>query len=143
MHPIRGETYLHKGKVYRVDLVSRATDEVVLEDITDGAVWEVRYALFVVAFERVWRVGEVAQFIGRSPRSISRYERAGLIDKPKRVMTKAGKAVRFYTKDDVMKIHAAVSEIHQGRPRKDGRVSNNSMPHKAELVAMFRERFGL
>ena len=143
MHPIKGEHYLHDNCIFRVVLASRGTDEVVLESIKDGSRWTVRYGVFKFAYERVWKVGDVSKFLGRSPRSIYRYESAGLIDNPKRYASKGDKKVRFYTKDDVLKIHSMISDIHQGRPRKDGKVVNNSVPDKASLVMMFRERFGI
>jgi DNA-binding transcriptional MerR regulator len=83
----------------------------------------------------------VSRFIGRSPRSIYRYESIGLIDKPKRYASKGDREIRFYTYRDVLDLHEAISEIHQGRPRKDGRVVNNSMPDRASLVRMLKERY--
>lgn len=140
--PIRGEHYLHKGRIYRVEMASRGTDEVILEDIEDGSLWEVRHVVFRHAYERVWKIGDVAQFLERSPRSIYRYEAAGLIEKPNRYPAKGPHHIRFYTKQDVLNMHEMISEISQGRPRKDGRVTNNSLPSKASLSLMFRERFG-
>lgn len=141
--PLKGEHYLHRGRIYRVALASKGTDEVVLEDILDGSRWEVRYALFKYAYQRVWKVGDVSQFLGRSPRSIYRYESLGVIDKPKQYLAKGDKRIRFYTKEDVLEIHSIISEIHQGRPRKDNRVVNNSMVDRASLMRMFKERYGL
>jgi hypothetical protein len=141
MQPIKGESYLHDERIYRVTLASKGTDLIVLEDIESGKKWEVRYAVFKYAFERVWKVGDVSRFIGRSPRSIYRYESIGLIDKPKRYASKGDREIRFYTYRDVLDLHEAISEIHQGRPRKDGRVVNNSMPDRASLVRMLKERY--
>jgi hypothetical protein len=143
MKPLRGDYYLHQDRIYRVVLASKGTDEIVLEDIQDNSRWEVRYAVFKYAYERVWKVGDVSKFLGRSPRSIYRYESAGLIDNPKRYNGKGDRQIRFYTKKDVLDIHSMISAIHQGRPRKDGKVVNNSLVDRASLVIMFRERYGL
>lgn len=143
MKPLVGEHYLYGDRIFKVVLASKGTDQIVLEAIEDGSRWEVRYATFKYAVTRVWKVGEVAQFLGRSPRSIYRYESAGLIDKPKRYNARGDRQLRFYTKDDVLEIHDLISAIHQGRPRKDNKVVNNSMPDRASLVRMFRERFGI
>ena len=142
LRPLSGEHYLHKGRVYKVVLASRGTDEIILEDIEDGSEYQVRFSIFKYAYTRVWKIGDVAQFIGRSPRSIYRYETQGHIEKPKRYPGRGSWPLRFYTKSDILTMHELIAEIHQGRPRKDRRVVNNSVPNKASLLSMFKERFG-
>lgn len=140
--PLRGEHYLYKDKVYRVVVASRGTDEILLEDISDLSRWTVRFATFKYAYKRVWKIGDVAQFLGRSPRTLYRYEALGRTNYPKRYPAVGGREIRFYTKEDVLEMHELISGIHQGRPRKDSRVVNNSLPDKASLLRMFKERFG-
>jgi len=67
----------------------------------------------------------------------------GLIEKAKRYPVVGGRELRFYTKDDVLEIHEMISGVHQGRPRKDRRTVNNTLPDKASLLQMFRKRFGV
>lgn len=143
LQPIQGEHYLHSDRIYRVDTVSSGTDEIVLTSVEDGSKYSVRYSVFKYGFKRVWKVGDVAKMIGRSPRSIYRYETKGQIRNPNRYPSRGGKLVRFYTKEDILEIHEMISEVHQGRPRKDGRVVNNTMPDRASLLVMFKERFGV
>jgi hypothetical protein len=141
--PIVGDHFLHKGRIFRVALASSGTDTIILEDIETYEKFSVMFSVFKFAYTRVWKIGDVAKFLGRSPRSIYRYESSGAIDKPKRYDAAGGRSVRFFTKQDVLDMHECLVEIHQGRPRKDGRVVNNSMPNRTELVTMFKERFGL
>lgn len=142
LRPLTGEHYLHKGRIYRVVLASQGTDDIVLEDIEDKSRYQVRFSVFKYAYTRVWKIGEAAQFIGRSPRSIYRYEVSGQIEKPKRYSSFGGRELRFYSKQDIVDMHELIAGIHQGRPRKDRWVVNNSMPTRASLLRMFKERFG-
>lgn len=140
--PLPGEYYLHSDRVWKVLTVSRGTDSIVLKRIEDGKLYEIRYSIFSYGFKRVWKIGDVAKFLERSPRSIYRYEARGQIEKAKRYPTVGGKELRFYTKEDVLEIHSLISEIHQGKPRKDGRSTNNTTISRYDLLNMFRERFG-
>lgn len=139
--PLVGEYFLHADKIYKVLLSSRGTDEILLEDISDGARYSVRFSVFKYAYKRVWKVGDVAKMLERSPRSIYRYELRGQTQEPKRYNAKGGKQLRFYTKQEVLEIHEMISEIAQGRPRKDNRVVNNTLPNRAALLTLMRERY--
>lgn len=139
--PAVGEWYLHDNKAYKVVFVSRGTDDIILFDLASGKKFQVLYSTFKYGFERAFKVGAVAKMIGRSPRSIYRYESAGVIEKAKRYADHMGRGIRLYTKQDILDIHEMVSEIHAGRPRKDKRVVSN-LPSRAELLIDFRERFG-
>lgn len=136
-----GEWYLHGNDAYKVILVSRGKDSVLVHRLSDAKTLEVRYSVFRHGFTRAFKVGAVAKLIGRSPRSIYRYEHDGVIEKAKRYPDAYGRDIRFYTKQDILSIHEMVSEIHAGRPRRDRRVVNN-LPSRAELLIDFRERFG-
>lgn len=140
--PVVGSHWLLKDKVYKVTQVSRGTDEILLEDINDGQIYRVRYGTFQYGYERVLRVGEVAQLLKRHPRSLYRYERQGLIGKPITYPQKGARDVRFYTKQQVIEIHEMISQLHQGRPRKDKRVVNNTTIDIGTLKIELRERYG-
>lgn len=142
LDPLPGEWYVHGDNAYKVLTVSRGTDSVVLERLSDKAQVEVRFSVFRFGFERAFKIGAVAKFLRRSPRSLYRYEAEGRIQKSKRYTDAFGRDLRFYTKGDILAAHEMIAEIHAGRPRKDKRVVNNSLPSKAELLIEFRDRFG-
>lgn len=139
--PLKGEYYLHKRNIYKIIYTSRGTDEIMVERLDNGKKQTVVFAAFKHAFKRVWKVGDVAEIIGRSPRSIYRYERAGQIQKPVRYPDRFGRELRFYTKEEILDLLDSVSHIHQGRPRPDRRVVNNTLRSKAEVLETFRNRF--
>lgn len=140
--PIQGEYYLHDGKVYRVDIISRGTDEITLSSVEDGAKWSVRYSVFKYGFKRVWKTGDVAKMLEISPRSIYRHESNEVIPIPTRYKTIGNNFIRFYTMKDIFVLREMIAGVHQGRPRKDKRIVNNKLPNEAYLRQYFRERFG-
>lgn len=139
--PIKGEYYLYRDKVYKVLLVSSGTDEVILEDISDKKKFSVRYGVFIHSYKRVFRVGEIASWLNRTSRSIYRYEVRGQIKRAK-LYPYGTRNIRFYTIEDVLEIHQMISGLHRGRPRKDGRIINNTLPDIGRLKIDLRERFG-
>jgi hypothetical protein len=140
--PVVGAHYLFRDRIYRVETVSSGTDIIVVKELESGKQYETPYSTFAYGYERVFKVGRVADFLGRSSRSIYRYEQRGLIKKQKMYPVGNGRALRFYRLDDVLEIHELVSELHQGRPRKDGRIVNNTLPDATTLRMELRERYG-
>lgn len=141
--PYKGDHYLHKGRVYSVHLVSRSKDTVFLQDIETKDLYETRLDTFHIGYERVLKVGELADLINRTPRSIYRYEQRGQIKKPKRYPAAGNYTLRFYTRDEILEVREMVAEIHQGRPREDFRVVNNDVPTEYEVIQKMKELYGL
>lgn len=88
--------------------------------------------------KRAYTVSDTARLLNRGPAQIYRYINEGLIDPPtganpggERSFTK----LSYYSEDDIFKIRDAMSSIHRGRPRKDGKVSNKSVLTEQELRA--------
>jgi len=46
----------------------------------------------------------------------------------------------MWTEQDIMALHAYLSTVHRGRPRKDGLVTPKKMPNARELRAMIRQQ---
>ena len=143
LDPIRGEYFRCGEDIYRVDSLNRGGDEVVLYKISDLSKWSVRLSVFRHAYEQVWKIGTVAQLLERSQRTLYRYESAGKIEKAKRYPDAYGRELRFYSAGDILDMHEMVSGIHAGRPRGDGKVVNNSLPPRVEILKTLRERFGI
>lgn len=140
--PLINEFYRHKEAVYKVTKLSRATDEIELEDIADGKLFKVAYSVFKYGYERVIKVGDAAKLLGRHPRSIYRYEKSGVIRKPMLYSHRGVRQVRFYTLEEVVELHEMISQLHQGRPRKDNKVVNNTMVDIGTLKLLIKEKYG-
>ncbi len=133
--------YIRDDILFKVVSISSATDEVLLEDVSNGQIYSVKFSLFSYAYEKVLGVTQAAKLLGRHPRSIYRYEQREIINKPKCYPDKRGRMVRYYRKQDLLDIHELISEIHAGRPRKDKRVINNSLIPMGNFKRLIRERF--
>lgn len=139
--PLKGEFYLYLNQIYKVLLVSSGTDEIILEEIATGKQFSVRYGVFGKAYKRVFKVGDVASWLNRTARSIYRYESRGQIKKAQQYQY-GNRSIRFYTIDDALEMHEMISGLHRGRPRKDGRIVNNTLPDIGRLKIELRERYG-
>lgn len=92
--------------------------------------------------DKAWTTKEVAQMVNRHPIVLHRAIDAGNIRRPATgySLTGATKPDAFYwSEQDVMELHDFLLTVHKGRPRKDGRVTPQSMPNARELRAMLRQ----
>ena len=78
--------------------------------------------------KRAYTVASTAKLLNRGPAQMYRYMNEGLIKHPtgslpggERMFTQ----LSFYSEDDIFEIREAMSKIHRGRPRKDGKISNS------------------
>lgn len=131
---------LYEDSVYIIKGVSRATNRVKLRNVTTNEISHVELATFKYSYERVYRVQEVASWINRSAQAIKLYEKAGYVNKP-RCVEQSKHMTRFYRKEDVLDLYECVRFIHQGRPRKDGEVTNNTMPDYYTFLQLTKDKF--
>lgn len=78
--------------------------------------------------KRAYTIIKTARLLNRGPAQIYRYINDGIIKPPtgslaggQRSFTK----LSYYSEDDIFEIREAMSHIHRGRPRKDGKISNS------------------
>jgi hypothetical protein len=78
--------------------------------------------------KRAYTFMNTARLLNRGPAQIYRYIDQGLIPPPvgaqpggKRMFTKKS----YYSEDQIFEIREAMSTIHRGRPRNDGKISNS------------------
>lgn len=88
--------------------------------------------------KRAYTVVDTARLLNRGPAQIYRYISDGLIDPPvgsqpggQRSFTK----LSYYSEDHIFLIRDAMSKVPRGRPRKDGKIVNNSVLTEQELRA--------
>lgn len=138
-----GDHYLLGEKIYKVASINRGKAEIIVQNIETGDRFNTPYDTFFVGYERVLKIGAVCDVLNRSPRSIYRYEAKSQIKNPNRYLTKSGKHLRFYTKQDVLEMREMIADIHQGRPNQKGKVINNTVPTKYEVIQALKERHGV
>lgn len=127
-----------EDKLIRYISSNRGQNIVYLYNVTDDKPQSMLLSDFKKHRKRAYTVINTARLLNRGPAQIYRYINDGLIKPPtgnlpdgERRFTK----LSYYSEDDVFEIREAMSTIHRGRPRKDGRVSNNGVLTEQELRA--------
>lgn len=85
---------------------------------------------------------ETAAMMNRRPLALDRAIARGDIETPQFVytLTPEKKKIKYmFSEDDVMKVHEYFSNVHYGRPRKDGMITSYKMPTAREVRAMMNQ----
>jgi hypothetical protein len=124
--------------LYRVVASNRSSNIIYLFNIVEQKEQTMLLSDFKKHKKRAYTVIDTARLLNRSTMQIYRYIDDGLINPPvgaspggQRVFTKKS----YYSEDDVFEIRYAISLIHRGRPRKDGKRINNTILTEQELRA--------
>lgn len=128
------------GHLHKVLHVNRAEDTVVAHDFVDHKRKVYSWSGVKREKQNAFTVREAARLVGRHKDRIKRYMWQGQIDFPQQDYSlTSGKPGRyFFSEDDMMEIRDFLASVHIGRPRKDGRVTNNSIPNRDEFRAMIQ-----
>lgn len=119
--------FLNKD-LFRYITSNRGQNIVYLYNITQDKPQSMLLSDFKKHRKRAYTVVDTARLLDRGPAQIYRYINEGLISPPmgvqpngERMFTKKS----YYSEDDIFEIREAMSKIHHGRPRKDGKICNN------------------
>lgn len=91
--------------------------------------------------QRAYQLREVANIFNRHPLTVHRWIRNGDIARPTKTYSLTGRNFQgfyYFSEDDIRAVHDYLCGVTMGRPRKDGGVTNNRMPTRAELEAILR-----
>lgn len=116
------------GNLVRLINKNRGMNIVNIFDIVDKKEKTMLLSDFKKHKKRAYTLVDAARLLERGPAQIYRYINEGLVPPPvgvqpggERMFTKKS----YYSEDHIFEIREAMSKIHHGRPRKDGRISNN------------------
>ena len=87
--------------------------------------------------ERAYSVKDTAALVDRHPKHIYRLIHQGVIPPPVGASVGGQRAWRvraYYSESTVKEIRDILASIHRGRPRKDGLISNDTVPTIQELT---------
>lgn len=120
--------YFINGDLVRLINVNRGMNIVNLFNIIHQKEQTMLLSDFKRHRKRAYTLIDAARLLNRGPAQIYRYIDEGLIPPPVGVMA-GGKRMftkkSYYSEDHIFEIREAMSKIHRGRPRKDGKVSNS------------------
>jgi hypothetical protein len=128
-------------KLVRIKRISRSENVIEYYNITEDKNQIMLYSDFKKHSKRAYTIVDTARLLGRHHMYLTQQTYSGKIPPPvgtnpggKRQFTKKS----YYSEDHVFEIREILSKIHRGRPRMDGKVTNNSLPSEQEL----RSRMG-
>jgi hypothetical protein len=80
--------------------------------------------------------------MNRKPLAIDRALGRGDIEPPQHVysLSNPDRVMKYlWSEEDIMRVHDYFSNVHYGRPRKDGMITSYKMPTKREVRAMIHQ----
>lgn len=91
--------------------------------------------------QSAYTITEVADILGMHRMTIDKYVREERIKTPQRIYSLSNRLPGkfMFSEDDVLELHTALAEVHQGRPRKDGLITNNRIPNRAQVRTLVRQ----
>jgi hypothetical protein len=141
--PKKGAYYLSDDDtLYKVKYISSATDTVILQDVKTKQEYEVRYGLFRFGFRRAVDLPQAMTLLNRASRGAYVHIKRGTFDDINAYCLRLGhKKKYFFTYENMIDLYDLYASFHFGKPRKDGRITNNSLPDKGTFLITIREVF--
>jgi hypothetical protein len=123
------------GNLHKVLHVNRPSDIVTTFDYAEGKVKTYPWSHVKRQRQNAYTIKEAAELVGRHRDRLVKYMVAGSIEIPQREYNiETGRLGRyFFSEDDMMDLRDYMATLHQGRPRKDGKVTNSRLPTREEL----------
>lgn len=132
--------YFINGELIRVVHTSRANNICVLYNYIQDKEQTMLLSDFKKHRKRAYTVINTTRIFGRSRMQFERMMSSGIIPYPTGA-SQGGKrkfrTMSYYSEDDLFIIREAMSKIHMGRPRKDGRVTpRRDVPTEKDLRSL-------
>jgi hypothetical protein len=128
--------FLNKDLV-RLYHSSRSTGMVTFYNITKDRLETCLRTDFRKNRQRAYTVAETAKLVNRHRKYMPTLIKKGIIPPPigARLNGKRGWQIRsYYSEDHIRDIRAILGSRHMGQPRRDGLITNNSIPTSQELT---------
>ena len=125
------------GDLVRKYHISKSNGIMSLYNITKDRIESCLIADFKKNRERAYTVNETAQLVNRHRKYLPRLMQAGKIPYPIGASKDGKTAFRirsYYSESMVHEIRDILASFHHGKPRRDGLITNDSVPTKQELT---------
>jgi hypothetical protein len=120
----------------RVTHVSRSQGMVTLFNCTKDCNMVTTMVEFKRKRKRAFTIMETSKLLNYHRKSIPRLVKSGILPKPTGELPGGKTAfhyLSYYNEDQIWEARKLLSQTHIGRPRKDGKVTNNRVPTEQEL----------
>lgn len=128
------------GHLHKIIHVNRAKDLLTAYDFVDEKIKVYPWSDVKRQKQNAYTITEAAELVDRHRDRIVDYMERGDVAYPQREYhLQTGTPGRyFFSEDDMMELRDYMATIHIGRPRNDGRVTNNRLPNRDEFRAMIQ-----
>lgn len=133
---VEGDLHLH-----RVLHINRAQDLVMVWDYIDSKRRMYSWSDVRRTMQSAYTITETADILGLHRMTVDKYIRDEKIKTPQRIYNLSTRTPGKYmfSEDDVLELHAALAEVHHGRPRNDGLITNNTVPDRSTVRTLVRQ----
>lgn len=131
------------GALHRKLHINRGKDQITAWNYDEAKRMVYSYSDVLKRKEPAFTTAEVSEMLMRSKIRIRMAIYDGHIDEPTKAYSLStgptGRTSKFmWSMEQVLELHEHFSEMHRGRPRKDGRMTPKALPTRRELLAMMR-----
>lgn len=128
------------GELVRLIHSNRASNICSLYNFNKGKEQNMLYTDFKKHRKRAYTVVNTIRIFKRSRMQLERWIKDGIVPPPTGTIPGGGRQFRklsYYSEDDIFTIRDAISKIHKGRPRKDGRITaSKDIPSERDLRSL-------
>lgn len=128
-------------KLVKIVRINKSENIIEYYNIIDGKNQIMLYSDFKKHRKRAYTVIDTARLLNKHHIDLRKHIYSGRIPFPIGANLNGVREFRkksYYSEDQIFEIRNILSKIHRGRPRKDGAITNNTIPSEAEL----RSRMG-
>lgn len=131
------------GKLHKKLLINRGADTIVAWNYPDAKRVTYTYSDVLRRMQTAFTTTQVGAMMHRHPRHIKRYVRDGSIDTPQytyRIDDPTREIFQYmWREENILDLHAYMTTLHRGAPRKDGLTANTDLPNVRELRAIIHD----
>lgn len=130
------------GMLHKKLVINRGADTVVCWNYPEERRMKYTYSDVLRRKEPAFTTTQVCKMVNRQRLTLEVAMRRGMIERPQHTYgLDENKRLRQYmwSEKDIMDLHAYLSTVHRGRPRKDGLITPQHLPTPGELRAMIRQ----
>jgi len=136
--------FFWQGKIHKVLRINRPANLVDAFRFEDRKIVTILYTDFRQNAGKALRHREAAKLMRLNPDTINQYIFDGKIPPPQKTFALDGTAqrgwTRWWSEEDMLRLHDFAISQHRGRPRADGKITPMQyLPSRAEIVAAFNE----
>lgn len=129
-------------ELHRSLVINRGKDTVVCWNYPQHSRKVYTYSDVLRRHDKAFTSTQVSQMVNRKRKTLEDAVKDGMIERPQFTYgLDENKNLRQYmwSEKDIMALHAYLSTVHRGRPRKDGLIRPQYLPTPRELRAMIHE----